>query len=55
MRRRKIKEKVDAIKISTGENCSATPAGVKVAGEGDGAVFGAYVHHDGKIGALVHG
>ncbi len=43
---------VDKIRISTGENCSYA-RGVKHNG-GPNAVFGAYVHHDGKTGALIH-
>ncbi len=41
---------VDDIRVSTGENASiARIARVP----GDGAVFGSYIHHDGKTGVLV--
>lgn len=43
---------VDELRISTGENCSYA-RGRKFQGAA-GAVFGGYVHHDGKTGALVH-
>ncbi|MFN0010680.1 MAG: translation elongation factor Ts [Phycisphaerales bacterium] len=43
---------IDQIRITTGENCSYA-RGVKMNG-GPHAVFGAYVHHDGKTGALIH-
>lgn len=43
---------IDKIRITTGENCSFA-RGVKMNG-GPHAVFGAYVHHDGKTGALIH-
>jgi elongation factor Ts len=39
---------VDELRISTGENCSYA-RGRKF----EGGVFGAYVHHDGKTGALI--
>jgi len=42
---------VDKIRITTGENC-AFARGIKFAGPA-GTVFGAYVHHDGKTGALI--
>lgn len=41
---------VDELRISTGENCSFA-RGRKFQGAG---VFGGYVHHDGKTGALIH-
>ncbi len=40
---------VDELRISTGENCSFA-RGRKFSG----GVYGTYVHHDGKTGALVH-
>ena len=43
---------IDQIRLTTGENCSFA-RGLKMNG-GPNAVFGAYVHHDGKTGALVH-
>jgi elongation factor Ts len=43
---------VDQIRISTNENCSFA-RGVKLDG-GPQAVFGSYIHHDGKTGALIH-
>jgi elongation factor Ts len=43
---------IDQIRLTTGENCSLA-RGTKMNG-GPHAVFGAYVHHDGKTGALVH-
>jgi elongation factor Ts len=43
---------VDGIRISTGENC-AYARGFKMNG-GPHAVFGQYVHHDGKTGVLIH-
>ena len=43
---------IDQIRITTGENCSFA-RGIKFNG-GPHAVFGAYVHHDGKTGALIH-
>lgn len=48
-----IKSAVDEVRISTGENCSYA-RGHKLAGNG-ATKFGAYVHHDGKTGALVQG
>lgn len=42
---------VDDLRISTGENISIGRI-EKVSG--DGAVFGQYVHHDGKTGVLIH-
>lgn len=44
---------VDEVRISTGENCSVARV-LKFEGGAD-SVFGAYIHHDGKTGALVHG
>ncbi len=44
---------VDEVRISTGENCSVARV-LKFEGGSD-SVFGAYIHHDGKTGALVHG
>ncbi len=41
---------VDELRISTGENCSYA-RGRRFQG---GGVYGGYVHHDGKTGALVH-
>jgi elongation factor Ts len=43
---------IDQIRITTGENCSFA-RGIKMNG-GPNAVFGYYVHHDGKTGALIH-
>jgi elongation factor Ts len=43
---------IDQIRITTGENCSLA-RGIKMNG-GPNAVFGYYVHHDGKTGALIH-
>ena len=43
---------VDEIRISTNENCSYA-RGHKMNG-GPHAVFGQYVHHDGKTGVLIH-
>jgi elongation factor Ts len=42
---------VDDIRVTTGENASLARA-VRVPG-GGGAVFGSYIHHDGKTGVLV--
>jgi elongation factor Ts len=47
-----MQAEVDKIRITTGENCSYA-RGHKFNG-GPRAVFGAYVHHDGKTGALIH-
>lgn len=47
-----MQTEIDRIRISTGENCSLARA-LKMNG-GPHAVFGAYVHHDGKTGALIH-
>ncbi|MBL8875799.1 MAG: translation elongation factor Ts [Phycisphaerae bacterium] len=47
-----IKSAVDEVRISTGENCSFA-RGHKLLGEAGKTQFGAYVHHDGKTGALV--
>ncbi|MGQ0627863.1 MAG: translation elongation factor Ts [Phycisphaerales bacterium] len=47
-----MQAEVDKIRITTGENC-AFARGHKFNG-GPNAVFGAYVHHDGKTGALIH-
>lgn len=47
-----MQAEIDKIRISTGENCSFA-RGLKYNG-GPNAVFGAYVHHDGKTGALIH-
>lgn len=43
---------IDALRISTGENISLRRAH-KVEGGSD-SMFGAYVHHDGKTGVLLH-
>ncbi len=42
---------IDEVRIKTGENCSLARA-LHVAG-GPGVKFAAYVHHDGKKGALI--
>jgi elongation factor Ts len=43
---------VDDLRISTGENISVARAH-KIIGESGTTAYGRYVHHDGKIGALV--
>ncbi|MCW5765865.1 MAG: translation elongation factor Ts [Phycisphaeraceae bacterium] len=43
---------IDEVRIKTGENCSYA-RGRKIAGSAS-SVFGAYVHHDGKTGVLLH-
>ncbi|CAN5708959.1 translation elongation factor Ts [soil metagenome] len=49
-----MQAEIDKIRISTGENCSFA-RGLKLqCGDGK-SVFGAYVHHDGKTGALIQG
>ncbi|MGD9690957.1 MAG: translation elongation factor Ts [Phycisphaerales bacterium] len=47
-----ISNEIERIRASTGEKCEYT-RGLKMNG-GPKAVFGAYVHHDGKTGALIH-
>ncbi len=47
-----IQNEIERIRASTGEKCEFT-RGVKMNG-GPHAIFGAYVHHDGKTGALIH-
>ena len=47
-----ITKAVDELRISTGENISFA-RGHKVSGAQGKTVFGAYVHHDGKKGALI--
>lgn len=44
---------IDDVRITTGENASIARV-AKIDGGGD-STFGAYVHHDGKTGVLVHG
>lgn len=48
-----ITKAIDELRISTGENISYA-RGHKLTG-GDGTVYGSYVHHDGKVGAIVQG
>jgi elongation factor Ts len=43
---------VDDLRISTGENISIGRI-EKLVGTGDNAVYGKYVHHDGKTGVLI--
>jgi elongation factor Ts len=47
-----ISDAIERIRASTGEKCEFA-RGLKMNG-GPHAVFGAYVHHDGKTGALIH-
>ncbi|MEO1585390.1 MAG: translation elongation factor Ts [Planctomycetota bacterium] len=47
-----MKATIDEIRISTGENASI--ARIRKVAKGDGDTFGAYVHHDGKTGVLIH-
>ena len=47
-----IENEIERIRASTGEKC-VFARGVKMNG-GPHAVFGAYVHHDGKTGAMIH-
>ncbi len=47
-----MKKAVDELRISTGENISVARAH-KVEGGSD-AMFGSYIHHDGKTGVLLH-
>ncbi len=47
-----MKATIDEIRISTGENASI--ARIRKVAKADGDVFGAYVHHDGKTGVLLH-
>ncbi len=47
-----IQTPVDEIRITTGENCSYA-RGFTFVGS-PAAKFGAYVHHDGKTGVLIH-
>jgi elongation factor Ts len=47
-----MQKEIDTIRMTTGENCSYA-RGHKFNG-GPHAVFGAYVHHDGKTGTLIH-
>ncbi len=47
-----IQNEIERIRASTGEKCEFA-RGLKMNG-GPHAVFGAYVHHDGKTGALIH-
>ncbi len=47
-----IQNDIERIRASTGEKCDFA-RGLKMNG-GPHAVFGAYVHHDGKTGALIH-
>ncbi|MEM8756605.1 MAG: translation elongation factor Ts [Planctomycetota bacterium] len=47
-----MKAGIDEIRISTGENASI--ARIRKLDKGEGDVFGAYVHHDGKTGVLIH-
>ena len=47
-----MKAPIDDLRISTGENISIARA-AKIAGDA-GDRFGAYIHHDGKTGVLVH-
>ncbi|TVQ61028.1 MAG: translation elongation factor Ts [Phycisphaerales bacterium] len=47
-----IAKHVDALRISTSENISFA-RGRKIAGAA-GDTFGTYVHHDGKLGVLLH-
>ena len=48
-----ITQAIDELRISTGENISYA-RGHKLTG-GEGTVYGSYVHHDGKTGAIVQG
>lgn len=47
-----VNDEIERIRASTGEKCQYA-RGLKMNG-GPNAVFGAYVHHDGKTGALIH-
>ena len=48
-----MNQKVEGLRISTGENISIARAH-KLEGGSD-AMFGSYIHHDGKTGVLLHG
>ncbi|MEL7484704.1 MAG: translation elongation factor Ts [Planctomycetota bacterium] len=47
-----MKATIDEIRISTGENASI--GRIHKVSKADGDTFGAYVHHDGKTGVLLH-